>query len=111
VKSSYTVITKPKQLQLMHDSIITETATIDSVLPTVSHWEDYVYNDAVSALSTTKRALTDAINKKISTRDFLRYLRRLFIVSGKCIDDSEFHKLMIEMYQLEKYKEENKDEM
>ncbi len=111
MKSSYTLITKPKDLILIRDSIIAETSDLDSVLPTVSTWDEYVYNDAESALSTTIRALTHAIEEKITTKEFLRFLRRLFIVSGKCVDDTEFHKLMVEMYQLEKYKEENKDEM
>jgi len=111
VKSSYQTITKPAHLELIKDSILAEVADIDAVLPTISPWEKYVYNDTASALLTTKKILRHAIEGKIPPRQFLRYLRRLFIVSGKCIDDSEFHKIIVNMFHLAKYKEENKDEV
>lgn len=111
VKSSYQTITKPAHLELIKDSILFEVRTIDAVLPTISPWEEYVYNDAATALLATEKMLKHAINSKIKPRQFLRFLRRLFIVSGKVEDDSEFHIMLVEMYHLAKYKEENKDEM
>ena len=111
VKSSYQTITKPAHLELIKDSILIEVSSIDAVLPTISPWEEYVYNDVASALMTTERMMNHAIKGKILPRKFLRFLRRLFIVSGKCVDDSEFNTMLVEMFHLAKYKEENEDEM
>lgn len=111
VKSSYTVINTVKRLELIKDSIISEVKSIENVLPTVYAWEEYIYNDKDSALIATERALDDTLSGKHPVKFFMQYLRRLFIVSGKCIDDGEFHRKMIDMYHLEKYKEVNEDEM
>lgn len=114
VKSSYTIITKVDDLKIIKDDIIAAVSTIDSVLPTLSSQieeRDYAYVDKHTALLAVKRAIDDTINGEIEVVNFLRYLRRLFIVSGKAYDDAEFHKFLVEMYQLAKYKEVNKDEM
>ena len=111
VKSSYQTITKPAHLELIRESILIEVASIDAVLPTISPWEEYVYNDVASAILATEKMLKHAIEGKILPRKFLRFLRRLFIVSGKCVDDSEFNTMLVEMFHLAKYKEENEDEM
>mgnify|MGYP003116088724 CR=1 FL=1 len=111
VKSSFNVIKTPKQVAFIKDAILKEVQTIENVLPTVYEWERYIYNDKVSAYSATIRAIDDAIDEEITPRELLRYLRRLFIVSGKCIDDGEFHQKMVNLYHLEKYKEVNEDEM
>ena len=114
VKSSYTIITKVEDLKIIKDDIIAAVSTIDSVLPTLASQieeRDYAYVDKHTALLAVKRAIDDTINGEIEVVNFLRYLRRLFIVSGKAYDDAEFHKFLVEMYQLAKYKEVNKDEM
>ena len=99
---------------MIKDDIIAAVSTIDSVLPTLSSQieeRDYAYVDKHTALLAVKRAIDDTINGEIEVVNFLRYLRRLFIVSGKAYDDEDFHKFLVEMYQLAKYKEVNKDEM
>jgi len=111
VKSSYQTITKPAHLELIRESILIEVASIDAVLPTISPWEEYVYNDVASAILATEKMMQHAIEGKILPRKFLRFLRRLLIVSGKCVDDSEFNTMLVEMFHLAKYKEENEDEM
>ena len=111
MKSSYQTITKPAHLELIKDSILIEVSSIDAVLPTISPWEEYVYKDVASAILATEKMLRHAMEGKVQPRQFLRFLRRLFIVSGKCIDDSEFHTMLVEMFHLAKYKEENEDEM
>lgn len=114
VKSSYSIITKVEDLEIIKDDIIAAVSTIDSVLPTLASQieeRDYAYVDKHTALLAVKRAIDDTINGEIEVVNFLRYLRRLFIVSGKAYDDVEFHKFLVEMYQLAKYKEVNKDEM
>ena len=110
-KSSYSVINTIEKLALIKNIILSEVKSIESVLPTVYAWEEYVYNDKESAYTATDRALRDTLESKQEVKSFMQFLRRLFIVSGKCIDDGEFHHKMIDMYHLEKYKEVNKDEM
>ena len=111
VKSSYIVINSIEKLTLIKNSILDEVKSIDNVLPTVYAWEEYIYNDKDSAYTATERALCDTLEGKQEVKFFMQFLRRLFIVSGKCIDDGEFHRKMIDMYHLEKYKEVNEDEM
>jgi len=111
VKSSYIVINSIEKLTLIKNSILKEVKSIENVLPTVYAWEEYIYNDKESAYTATERALCDALEGKQEVKSFMQFLRRLFIVSGKCIDDGEFHRKMIDMYHLEKYMEVNEDEM
>ncbi|SVD91390.1 uncharacterized protein METZ01_LOCUS444244, partial [marine metagenome] len=57
-----------------------EVASIDAVLPTISPWEEYVYNDVASAILATEKMMQHAIEGKILPRKFLRFLPRLLIV-------------------------------
>lgn len=110
-KSSYQVITSPEQLEIIWPGIIKQVQTIDAVLPTIKHVDSYNYIDVPSAVKATRRAYEDARVGHITVKDFLRFLRRLLIVSGKCMDDGEFHRLIIEEYEITMYAKVNEDEI
>jgi len=113
VKSKYP-ITSIKELEMIKEDLIAVCSTIETVLPTLSsryQGRSYSYVDKRTALLAVNRAIEDTVKGELDVTNLLRYLRRLFIVSGKVTNDEEFDKFLVEMYQLAKYKEVNKDEM
>ena len=111
VKSSYQEITTPEQLEIIWPGIKQKVSEIEGVLPTISTIDSYNYIDATTALKSTIRAYEDAKAGHIAVKDFLRFLRRLLIVSGTCMDDGEFHSLIIEEYEITMYTKVNEDEI
>ena len=69
------------------------------------------YIDGKSLKAVFRRALSDAISGEFPIRDFLRYLKRIYITSGLAVDDDEFNQRVLDLYQLAKYMEANKDEI
>ena len=112
VKYSHQVIRTSEHLIYIAPLLLEEIDGINNILPTIiSKRDKYPYIDGKSLKAVFRRALADAISGEFPIRDFLRYLKRIYITSGLAVDDSEFNQRVQELYQLAKYMEANKDEI
>ena len=112
VKYSYQIIRTPEHIALIKDLLSEEIDAVEHVLPTLTSKNSlYPYADAVSLKASFRRATQDAINGKFMVRDYLRYLRRIFICATIVKDDKEFSNKLLEIKQLANYIEANKNEI
>jgi len=112
VKYSHQIIRTSEHLKYIAPLLIEEIDRIYEILPTIiSKRDKYPYIDGKSLKAVFRRALADAISGEFPIRDFLRYLKRIYITSGLSLDDNEFNQRILDLYQLAKYMEANKDEI
>jgi|14BtaG_2_1085337.scaffolds.fasta_scaffold43910_2 hypothetical protein len=112
VKYSYQIIRTPEHIALIKDLLSEEIDAVEHVLPTLTSKNSlYPYADADSLKASFRRATQDAINGKFMVRDYLRYLRRIFICAVIVKDDKGFSNKLLEIKQLANYIEANKNEI
>lgn len=112
VKYSYQIIRTPEHIALIKDLLSEEIDAVEHVLPTLTSKSiRYPYVDADSLKAAFARATQDAINGDFSVRDYLRYLRRIYICAVIVKDDKEFSNRLLELKQLANYIEANKNEI
>ena len=112
VKYSYQIIRTPEHIALIKDLLSEEISAIEHILPTLTSKSlRYPYADADSLKATFARATQDAINGDFAVRDYLRYLRRIYICAVIVKDDKGFSNRLLELKQLANYIEANKNEI
>ena len=109
VKYSHQVIRRIEHLKDIEQLLLEEIDSITDVLPTIiTKYSNYPYTNSETCKASFRRALQDALSGDYPIRDFLRFLRRIYICSGMVNTKSEFDEKIEEMYQLAKYMEANK---
>lgn len=85
---------------------------VTSVIPSVviESQEDYSYIDSNSCKKALKKALDDTISHNMKLVDFLRFLRRIYIVSGIAEDDRQVYDRLKVLYEVAMYIDKNKQE-
>ena len=108
VKYSHQVIRRIEHLEVIRILLIEEVDSITDVLPTIiTKYSIYPYTNSNTCKASFRRALDDTLSGDYSIRDFLRFLRRVYICSGLVQTKAEFDEKIVEMYQLAKYMEVN----
>ena len=102
VTYSYQIIKTVDDLKLIKPYLIDRINEIKTVLPSVE-LNDYPYNSADTCKQVFKRALDDAISEKIALDWFLRFLRRIYIVSGLAQSDTDYGKDIKELHDMAMY--------
>jgi hypothetical protein len=106
------VVKTVEDLTLMKPYLIERVDSIETVLPTVTtpNDGDYAYISASSCKAAFRRALDDTIKEEIPIDKFLRYLRRIYIVSGLSSDDSGYGEDLKTIFDMAMYIKINEEE-
>ena len=108
VKYSHQAIRRTEHLEDIKVLLTERVDTIKEVLPTIiTKFSKYPYTHVETCKASFRRALDDTLSGDFPMREFLRFIRRIFICSGLVSTGEEFDKEIIEMYQLAKYMEAN----
>lgn len=109
VKYSHQVIRRIEHLEDIEFLLIEDMNSITDILPTIiTKYSLYPYTNAETCKASFRRALNDTLSGVYPIREFLRFLRRIYICSGKVQTKAEFDEKIVEMYQLAKYMEANR---
>lgn len=114
VKYSYQVIKTVDDLKLIEPYLIDAINEIEQVLPSViatpGIYDHYSYYDGATCKLAHARALADAISERLELDFYLRYLRRIYIVSGLASSDAEVGKEIKRLYDMAMYIKINEEE-
>jgi len=109
VKYSHQVIRRLEHLEDIQFLLIEDIDKITDILPTIiTKYSIYPYTNTDTCKASFRRALKETLSGDYPIRDFLRFLRRIYICSGLVQTKEEFDERIVEMYQLAKYMEANK---
>ena len=110
VKYSHQVIRRIEHLNDIQLLLTEEINKITDILPTIitKYSILYPYTNTETCKASFRRALNDTLSGDYPIRNFLRFLRRIYICSGLAQTNEEFDEKIVEMYQLAKYMEANK---
>ena len=110
MKYSYQVIKTVDDLKLISPFLLLAIDKIEEVLPTISMDSGYAYIDAETCKLAHAKAMADAISGKLELDFYLRFLRRIYIVSGLAASDAEVGKEIKRLYDLAMYIKINEEE-
>ena len=111
VKYSYQIIRTPEHVKLIQPYLAEEINGIKEILQTLvsSNRVNYPYNSGETLHNAFNKATEDAINGKYEIREYLKFLRRIYICAGLVDSDSEFINKIKELKQLAGYIKANKE--
>ncbi len=101
-----------KDIELIYPFLLERINEVEHILPTSRiRWSGHPYRNAETMRPAFVKASTDAIDGKITVKDYINYVRIIFISSSLSPSDSEFYSEIKEKRQLAEYIEANKNEV